>query len=71
MAQTVVSECLDVACRALISECNSQCVGRASEMCGGSNRLVIYYGQDYGGPFPPQPTILPVVGKWESLGCYR
>ena len=50
------------------SDCSFPCTGDASEVCGAGNRLSMYYS---GGPPPPAPEIVPSVGPWQSLGCYR
>src|SRR6266702_5435696 len=48
-------------------DCSSKCVGNASEICGGSDRLNLYWS---GAPPPPQPTIVPNVGRWDYVGCF-
>jgi hypothetical protein len=51
-----------------ITDCNMPCKGNPSESCGAGNRLNVY---DNGGTPPPLPSVVPSVGQWESLGCYR
>jgi len=43
------------------SDCNSKCIGNASETCGGINCLNLYWS---GATPPPQPTIVQTVGWW-------
>ncbi len=49
-------------------DCNSKCVGNASETCGGSNRLNLYWT---GATPPPQPAIVSSVGSWSFQGCFK
>jgi hypothetical protein len=50
-----------------LSDCNFQCTGDSSEICGAGNRLNMYWS---GATPPPPPEVVPSVGLWESLGCY-
>ena len=43
------------------------CTGDAQELCGGPNRLNLFFS---GGSPPPPPITVPSVGLWESLGCF-
>ncbi len=49
-------------------DCSSKCVGNASETCGGSNRLNLYWS---GATPPPQPTFVQNVRQWSYEGCFR
>ena len=49
-------------------DCTSKCVGNASEICGGSNRLNLYWT---GAPPPPQPTFVQNVDTWNHVGCFK
>lgn len=41
---------------------------KSIEVCGAGNRLNVFWS----GVQPPAvPVIVPSVGNWESLGCYR
>src|ERR1700722_11586626 len=51
-----------------ITDCDMPCTGNPSEACGAGNRLNVY---DNGGTPPPLPSVVPSVGQWVSLGCYR
>lgn len=46
------------------SECNYPCAGDSGSLCGGQNRVFIYYN----GTPPPQNN--PVVGDWTYKGCF-
>ena len=50
------------------SDCSFPCTGDSAEVCGAGNRLSMYYS---GRQPPPAPEIVPSVGQWHSLGCYR
>lgn len=50
------------------SDCSFPCTGNSTQVCGAGNRLSMYYS---GRPPPPAPEIVPSVGLWQSLGCYR
>jgi len=50
------------------ADCNMPCKGDPSEICGAGQRLNVY---NSGRPPPPMPSIVPSVGDWLSLGCYR
>lgn len=50
------------------TDCNMACTGNSSEICGGPDRLDLFWN----GHLPPPPPItLPSFGLWESLGCYK
>ncbi|THC88544.1 hypothetical protein EYZ11_012005 [Aspergillus tanneri] len=51
------------------SECNMACAGNMREMCGGPDRLSVYYQGNFTVlPVPtPQTTDLP--GSWQYVGC--
>lgn len=50
------------------SDCDMACTGNAGEFCGAGNRLDIFWS----GVQPPAPPILvPSVGNWSLLGCYK
>ncbi|KAI6024210.1 copper radical oxidase-like protein [Pisolithus marmoratus] len=51
-----------------MSDCDMTCTGNASEFCGAGNRLNVYWS---GAQPPASPIIVPSVGNWTSLGCYR
>ena len=44
------------------------CDGNADEFCGAGNRLDIFWS---GSQPPPAPIMVPSVGNWSLLGCYR
>jgi hypothetical protein len=46
--------------------CDMACAGNSNELCGGPNRLNLY---NYTGS--TTATVLPSVGGWLSLGCFR
>ncbi|KAI9449322.1 WSC domain-containing protein [Lactarius psammicola] len=48
-------------------DCNSKCVGDTNEICGGTNRLNLYWS---GATPQPQPTFVPNVGRWDYVGCF-
>jgi len=48
------------------SDCNATCIGNSAEICGGSDRLSIYWN----GANPVQPTIVQSVNDWRFQGCY-
>ncbi|TGO46222.1 hypothetical protein BOTNAR_0602g00010 [Botryotinia narcissicola] len=50
--------------RALASDCSMRCPGNATEFCGGSNRLNLFWN----GKSPPQTN--PGSGLWIFAGCY-
>jgi hypothetical protein len=50
------------------SDCSFTCSGDLTQVCGAGNRLSMYYS---GRPPPSVPEIVPGVGLWQSLGCYR
>lgn len=50
------------------SDCSFPCTGDPAQVCGAGNRLSMYYS---GQSLPPAPEIVPSVGLWQSLGCYR
>ncbi|TGJ86013.1 hypothetical protein E0Z10_g2742 [Xylaria hypoxylon] len=47
-----------------LSDCNTPCAGDASEYCGASNRLNLYYSNTTAGPSQPL-----VVGNYSWYGC--
>jgi len=49
------------------SDCNATCVGDSTEICGGSDRLSIYWD----GTTQVQPTIVQSVNDWRFQGCYN
>ncbi len=49
-------------------DCSSKCVGNANQICGGNNRLNLYWS---GATPPPQPTFVSSVDQWRYVGCYR
>ncbi|THH11527.1 hypothetical protein EW145_g572 [Phellinidium pouzarii] len=49
------------------TDCSMACTGNSSELCGGPNRLNLFFS---GGTPPPVPTVVPSSGLWESLGCF-
>jgi hypothetical protein len=51
-----------------ITDCDMPCTGNPSEACGAGNRLNVY---DNGRTPPSPPIVVPSVGQWVSLGCYR
>ena len=51
-----------------MSDCNMLCTGDSSEFCGAGNRLNVYWS---GAQPPPGPIVVPSVGNWSSLGCYK
>ncbi|KAH9165919.1 WSC domain-containing protein [Lactarius sanguifluus] len=59
-----------IAMNATESECNVPCGGDPTKMCGGPNRLNLYWS---GAPLPPPPTLVPTssIGPWNYLGCYN
>ncbi|KAK6337153.1 hypothetical protein TWF718_009937 [Orbilia javanica] len=46
------------------SGCNMPCPGKASELCGGGNRIQLYKNPSY------QPPNAPNLGAWSAGGCY-
>ena len=46
------------------SECSYPCAGDSGSLCGGQNRVFIYYNG------APPPTNKPVVGSWTYKGCF-
>jgi hypothetical protein len=48
-------------------DCNVACAGNATELCGGGNRLNLFWNHQTP---PPPPVTNPGVGGWTSLGCY-
>lgn len=59
-----------IAMNATDSDCNVPCAGDNTEMCGGSERLNLYWSG--AGP-PPPPTMVDTssTGAWNLLGCYK
>src|ERR1700733_12685670 len=51
-----------------LTDCNKPCTGNPAESCGAGFRLNLFFS---GGAPPPPPIIVPSVGQWVSLGCYR
>jgi hypothetical protein len=46
------------------SECSYPCAGDSGSLCGGQNRVYIYYNG------APPPTNKPVFGSWTYRGCF-
>lgn len=59
------SQLAATASKAADTDCSSACTGNASEACGGSNRLNLFYSSQ---PVGPQPN--PGVNGWSYIGCY-
>jgi hypothetical protein len=51
-----------------LTDCKMPCTGKPAESCGAGFRLNLFFS---GGAAPPPPIIVPSVGQWVSLGCYR
>ena len=51
----------------LSTNCNTPCVGRADQTCGGPNALDLYWS----GLTLPDPVLVSNVGQWKLAGCYR
>ncbi|KZW03188.1 copper radical oxidase [Exidia glandulosa HHB12029] len=52
------------------STCNMACGGNSTELCGGPNRLNVFFSNVPPPPRPPPPAELPSHGLWESIGCF-
>ena len=44
------------------------CEGNPTEACGGPALLNLY---NFTGTYPIGASVVPTVGEWNSLGCYR
>ncbi|SJL08884.1 related to glyoxal oxidase precursor [Armillaria ostoyae] len=52
---------------ATATDCNMACTGNTLQLCGGPNRMNVFWS---GATPPAPPAIVPSVGDWTSLGCY-
>ena len=48
--------------------CIMGCEGDPTEACGGPALLNLY---NFTGTYPIGASVVPAVGEWNSLGCYR
>ncbi|KIK64395.1 hypothetical protein GYMLUDRAFT_161073 [Collybiopsis luxurians FD-317 M1] len=46
------------------SDCDNPCAGNASEICGGSESILIYTNGE------PAPVIVQDIGNWSYTGCF-
>lgn len=50
--------------------CNMACAGNSTELCGGPNRLNLFFSGVPPPPRPPPPAEVQTHDLWETLSCY-